>query len=225
MSAIIPAAGRGERMGNSVSKQFIKVKGIPILAYTIRIFEELKEINEIFLIIPPLEMELYLKEIIEKYNFKKVLKLIPGGSRRQDSVYNGLKEIREDTDIVVIHDAVRPFTDKDIIKESIDSAYMFGGAAAGVEVKDTVKMGSEDGFIYKTLDRSRLIFIQTPQAFKREILTKAYSMAYIDNIKGTDDASFVERLGYKIKIIKGSYKNIKITTPDDLIIAENFLEI
>ena len=222
--ALIAAAGFGKRMNAKISKLFIPIFGKPILAYTIEKFEQCNFIEKIYLIVNQEEGDFYSKDIILKYNFSKVQELIAGGETRQDSVYNGLKVLDPDTDIVAIHDGARPLIEETIIQESIEAAQEFGAAIAAIPLKDTVKRSGKDFFINETLNRQEIWRAQTPQTFKYSIILSAYHQAYKDKFFATDDAGIVERYGYKVKMIIGSEENIKITTPFDIIIAENFLK-
>jgi len=221
--ALIAAAGFGKRMNAKISKLFIPIFGKPILAYTIEKFEQCNFIEKIYLIVNQ-EEDFYSKDIILKYNFSKVQELIAGGETRQDSVYNGLKVLDPDTDIVAIHDGARPLIEETIIQESIEAAQEFGAAIAAIPLKDTVKRSGKDFFINETLNRQEIWRAQTPQTFKYSVILSAYHQAYKDKFFATDDAAIVERYGYKVKMIIGSEENIKITTPFDIIIAENFLK-
>ncbi|MGB9814255.1 MAG: 2-C-methyl-D-erythritol 4-phosphate cytidylyltransferase [Thermovenabulum sp.] len=223
VSAIIAAGGKGKRMNSAKSKQYLPLKGFPILYYTLTVFETLKEIDEIILVVGGQDVEFVKKEIINKYKFKKI-KVVEGGFERQDSVYNGLRSCAPQTDIVVIHDGVRPFITHKLILESIEAAKIYNAAGVAVPVKDTIKI-VEDGFIKTTPDRRKLFAIQTPQTFKYGLILEAHEAAKKEGFYGTDDAVLVERLGVKVKIIDGSYENIKITTPEDIIIAEAFLNL
>ncbi|MBI5043111.1 MAG: 2-C-methyl-D-erythritol 4-phosphate cytidylyltransferase [Nitrospirae bacterium] len=218
--ALIPAAGMGKRMAKDRQKQFLMFGDMPVLAHTLKVFEGVDEVNEIIIIVPRGEEEFCLAKIVEKYKIHKVTKVIAGGKERQDSVYNGLKLVPDDTAFVIVHDGVRPFVSRDVIKQSIEFAKRFDGVAAGVPAKDTIKRVSNDMFVEATMKRQHLWLIQTPQTFKYKIINEAYNKAYINDYYGTDDASLVERLGYKIKVIMDSYNNIKITTPEDMLFAE-----
>ena len=220
VTAIIPSAGKGKRMGHSIPKHYICLEERPILAYTIDIFEKCPDINQILVVVKSGEEEYCLKEIVEKYMFKKVLRIVIGGERRQDSVYHGIKELDEDTDIVVVHDGVRPFVPVGLISETIKSARYVDGVIAALPVKDTLKEVSSDGFIKSTPRREFMWSAQTPQTFKKRIIEEAFIRAYNDNFHGTDESSLIERIGGKVKIIEGSPENIKITTKEDLLLAE-----
>lgn len=218
--ALIPAAGMGKRMGKEGKKQFLLLGNMPVLAHTLKVFEGIDEVNEIIVIAPAGEEGFCLNEIVEKYRIHKVTKVVPGGKERQDSIYNGLRVVSNETACLIIHDGVRPFVSRDTIKKSIELSKEADGVIAGVPVKDTIKRVSKDMFVEATMNRSQLWHIQTPQAFKYKIINEAYNKAYLDNFRGTDDAALVERLGYKIRVIQDNYDNIKITTPDDMIFAE-----
>lgn len=221
ISAIVAAGGRGKRMNSSISKQFLKIKGHPILCYTLKIFESLNFLDEIVLVIGSNDKR-RAEEAINYYKFKKV-KIVEGGIERQNSVYNGLKELSPQTDIVVIHDGVRPFVTKKMIVESIKGAQKLGAVGVAVPVKDTIKVIGADSLIKDTPKRSNLRAIQTPQVFKYDLIMRAYEKAFEDGFYGTDDTVLVERLGHPVKLIDGSYENIKITTPEDILIAETFV--
>lgn len=217
--ALITAAGKGQRMQSVTPKQYLDLGGKPILAQTLTTFEKCPTINGIFVIVPPDQMDMVQKDIIEKYRFKKVLKVVRGGKTRQQSVYNGLKAIRSECSIIVVHDGVRPLISSRLITESVQAARKNGAAVVGVPARDTIKRAAV-GKKLKTLDRDEIWIAQTPQSFQFPLLMKAYQKAQQDNIQGTDDAFLVERLGHSITLITGDYSNIKITTPEDLALAE-----
>ncbi|MCK4240114.1 MAG: 2-C-methyl-D-erythritol 4-phosphate cytidylyltransferase [Candidatus Atribacteria bacterium] len=222
--ALIAAAGLGKRMNSKISKSFIPIFGKPILAYTLEKFEQCKLIEKICLIVNQEEKEFCSKNIILKYNFSKVQKIIDGGETRQDSVYNGLKALSPDVDIVVIHDGARPLVEETLIQDSIEAAQKNGAVIVAIPLKDTVKKSQKNFFIKETLNREEIWRAQTPQTFKYDMILSAYHQAYKDKFCATDDAAIVERYGHKVKMIIGSEENIKITTPFDIIIAENFLK-
>lgn len=223
-SVIIVAAGKGKRMSTDISKQFIKLNDKPILVYTIECFDKCEVIDDIVVVTSRDYMDYCKDEIIDKYEFKNDIKIIVGGKERQDSVYNGLKTIASNTDIVLIHDGVRPFIEQRHINNVIKSAYESDACVLGVKVKDTIKLSDNSGFVVSTPKRDNMWAIQTPQAFKYGLILEAYEHAIKDNFLGTDDSMLVERLGYKVKIEEGSYNNIKITTKDDLITAKIILD-
>jgi 2-C-methyl-D-erythritol 4-phosphate cytidylyltransferase len=225
VEALIVSAGKGHRFIEGKKKQFHLLAEKPVLAHTIDKFETCPLIHSILLVVGQEDMDYCLKEIIEKYQYKKISQIVPGGKRRQDSVRNGIEVLSKDAEIVVIHDGVRPFVTKEMIEDSIRSAIRFGAVVLAMPVKETIKMVQPDGTVLKTLDRESLWQIQTPQTFQVNVIKEAYHKATEDGFAGTDDASLVERLGIKVHILPGSYTNIKITTPEDLILANLFLEV
>lgn len=220
---VIVAAGTGSRMKKDINKQFIKLKNKEIVAHTIEIFYNSENIDDIVVVIREDEEEYFNKNIKEKYGFTNI-KVAHGGNERQDSVFNGIKMLKKECDVVLIHDGARPFVTDDIIKRSINKANEHNAIVVGVKVKDTIKVVSDNGNIVDTPNRSYLWAVQTPQVFKYDIITKAYEDAYNNNYYGTDDAMLVERIGYNVKMIEGSYNNIKITTQEDLEFGEQILK-
>ena len=221
---VIVAAGTGSRMKMGINKQFIKLNDKEIIAYTIEKFYQKTYIQDIVVVIKEEESEFFRNEIINKYKFEGV-KLAFGGNERQDSVYNGLKELDEKCNIVLIHDGARPFVSENIIENSIKEAIKNNAVVVGVPVKDTIKVVDNDNNISKTPDRSKLWAVQTPQTFDYKVLLNSYEDAFKDKFYGTDDAMLVERIGYKVKMIEGSYNNIKITTQEDLNIGAQILKV
>ncbi len=217
--ALITAAGKGQRMQSPIPKQYLSLGGKPILAQTLQVFEECTAIDGIYVIVPQDQMDMVQREIIEKYQFKKVLKVVRGGKIRQYSVWNGLKAIRSGCSIVVVHDGVRPLISRRLIAQSIEAAKKNGAAVVAVLARDTVKR-TVAGKKVQTLPREEIWLAQTPQTFQYPLLMNAYQKAHQDDILGTDDASLVERIGHPITLIMGDYSNIKITTPEDLVLAE-----
>ncbi|MGL5712444.1 MAG: 2-C-methyl-D-erythritol 4-phosphate cytidylyltransferase [Paraclostridium sp.] len=212
---IIVAAGSGSRMKRDINKQFIKLDGKEIIVHTIEKFYKNEDIDDIVIVIKESEEKYFVDNIINKYGFDNI-KLAYGGNERQDSVYSGIVKLNKNCDIVLVHDGARPFVNKSIIKNSISEAKENSAVVVGVPVKDTIKVVNKGGNIVDTPNRSMLWSVQTPQAFKYKIITKAYEDAYNNNYYGTDDAMLVERIGYTVKMIEGSYDNIKITTEEDL---------
>lgn len=208
-SVIIAAGGVGKRMGRK--KQFLPLAGSSVLEWTISAFKKVKAVSEIIIVVDYEEME----------RAKNLgVKVVAGGKERQDSVKNGMKVVSPDTDIVLIHDGARPLITIDIIDKAIRVAAEYGAAVVGVPAKDTIKRVGDDLFVKDTVDRNTIWQAQTPQAFKYEIITRALARS-----KGpaTDDSKLVEDLGIKVKMVMGSYENIKITMPEDLVIAESIL--
>lgn len=220
--AIILAGGKGKRMGANVSKQFIEVNEKPIIYYTIKSFEACKSIDEIILVLPKDEVDYFKENIMNKFNFN-ISSIIEGGKERQDSVYNALNSIH-DCDIVLIHDGARPFVSEKIIKDGIENARQYGAAAPGVMPKDTIKVRGNSGFSVETLNRSELVAIQTPQCFNFDIIKKCHEEVKSKNIPVTDDTMVVEIFGNKVFVYDGDYKNIKVTTKEDLIMCNEFLK-
>ena len=223
--ALIPAAGMGKRMGASINKQYLQLDGRPIVARTISIFEQSPCIDAIYLVIPEPEIPYCREHVVESGGFRKVVEIVPGGRERQNSVMNGLRAMRPhlaDDDVVVIHDGVRPLITPQLLQESIAVACSSDGALVAVPAKDTIKT-VRDGIVTGTPDRESLWQAQTPQSFRFGIIYAAHLAAEQDGFIGTDDASLVERRGGVVRIVRGDYKNIKITTPEDLVLAESFL--
>jgi len=215
---IVPAGGSGKRMGGTRSKQFIELAGMPILARTLKVFEKIRGIDGVVLVVPLSEIDFAKKEVVERYNLSRVRKVVAGGEERQDSVRNGLSVLERGSaaDLVMIHDAVRPFVTEEQILKSIDECRKHGAVTLGMAVTDTVKEVNEGGIVGRTVDRGALWLTQTPQTFRRSVIEEAYRRAYEDGFRGTDDASLVERIGIRVLMIPGSQENIKITTPRDL---------
>lgn len=218
ISAIIVAGGKGKRMGTNISKQFIIVNDKPILYYTLTKFLKCKAIDNIILVLPKDEIEYCEKEILEKYSLN-VNKVVEGGKERQESVYNGLKACA-DSDIVLIHDGARPFVSEKIINDGIRYAQEYGAAAPGVMPKDTIKVKDSDGFSIQTPNRKELVAVQTPQAFSWSTIMECHEKIKQAEIVVTDDTMVVEMYGHKVYLYEGDYNNIKVTTQEDLIIAE-----
>ncbi len=219
ISAVIVAAGKGRRMNSEINKMYMEIYRKPVLARTVQVFQDCDFINEIILVVGSHEIVYCKQNIVDFYEFDKVKTLVCGGEERQNSVYNGICEADKNCDIILIHDGARPFVKEDNIIDSINAACEYGAASVAVPVKDTIKIADMEGFAAETLDRSRLWSIQTPQAFKYRLICEAHAKAGDDGFIGTDDAVLVERLGYRLKLVMGSYDNIKITTKEDLALA------
>lgn len=221
--AVVPAAGLGKRFGPGANKPFLLLGGKPLIIWPLEVLESIPEIVEIIPALKPGDMEQGQK-FFEEYGLKKIKKIAPGGKERQDSVYNSLKLIQDKDSIVMIHDGVRPLVERGLIKNAIGGLADYDGVVLGVPVKDTIKE-VRDMVISKTLKRDSIWAIQTPQIFPYEVISKAYDRAMKEGTYSTDDSALVERYGGKVKIVMGSYRNIKITTPEDLHIAETLLKI
>lgn len=214
----------GRRMGGSMNKQYLLLDGKPILAHTLELFQQADCIDEICVVVPADEIEYCRTNVVEKYALKKVRQIVAGGAERQQSVLNGLRALAcQDEDVVLIHDGVRPFAPLAAVQRSIEAALAFDGALVAVPVKDTVKV-VEDGFVAATPPRETLWLAQTPQTFRYQVIRAAHERAAAEGFSGTDDTSLLERIGMNVHIVRGDYRNIKITTPEDLILAEAFLD-
>lgn len=215
----------GKRMGAGSNKQYLLLDGVPILAHTLRVFEQAPFISGVYIVSPEKEIPFCQTEVVERYGFSKVRAVVAGGSERQYSVLNGLNAMEgiDQDDLVLIHDGVRPFVPVGVLERAAAAADEFGGAVVAVPVKDTVKV-ARDGIITETPKREDLWLAQTPQAFRYGLIRAAYHAAAAEGFLGTDDASLMERQGWPLHIVMGDYRNIKITTPEDMVLAEAFLK-
>jgi 2-C-methyl-D-erythritol 4-phosphate cytidylyltransferase len=222
--ALIPAAGMGKRMGVAVNKQYLLLNGMPIVAHTLALFENAPFIDDVYLVIPEQEIPYCREHVVERYGFAKVRSIVPGGAERQNSVLNGLRSIADarDDDLVLIHDGVRPLVPVNVLERSVEMAAEHGAALVAVPAKDTVKIVT-DGIVRETPPRENIWLAQTPQTFTYGVIRAAHEAADAERFLGTDDAMLVERLGREVHIVLGDYRNIKITTPEDLVLAEAFL--
>lgn len=223
VSAIVAAGGSGTRMGAEKNKLFLNLCGIPVLVHTLLALEESSDIDEVIVSAREKDIEEILA-LTKEYNLKKVTAVVKGGSHRAASVKAALKAASKEADFVAVHDGARPLVDKETVKKTIEAAKKYKAAACGVRPKCTLKRADKNGFIVETVDRSEIYEIQTPQVFSKDLLMKAYDCAEEILEKATDDCSLVERLGEKIFITDGAYTNIKVTTPEDILIAEKILE-
>ncbi len=221
--ALVPAAGRGLRMGGSVPKQFLSLGGEPLIIQSLRTLQAAPVVDRIILAVPSADIEYCEKEIVSHYRFTKVIKVVAGGAERQDSVRHALAEVPSDTEIVLIHDAVRPFLTIRMITEVVAAARKEGAAIIALPMRDTVKQVRADGIIERTVDRAPLWLAQTPQAFRRDWIETAHGKAHAEGIRATDDAFLVEWLGHSVAVVEGSGENIKVTRPEDLVIGEAIL--
>lgn len=222
-TAIVLSAGQGRRMGTKVQKQYLEIEGKPVLYYSLYAFEQSPLIDEIILVVGENQQEYCEKEIISKYHISKVKRIVKGGAERYHSVWNGLQEVTEG--YVFIHDGARPFITRDIIRRAYEEVLQSKACVVGMPVKDTIKIADLQGYAESTPDRNLLWMIQTPQVFETTLIKEAYSRLMSQKeIHVTDDAMVVEQmLGSKVKLVEGSYENIKITTPEDLQIATLFV--
>ena len=223
-AAVVLAAGRGKRMESSVHKQYLLLHEKPVLYYALKAFEE-SPVQEIVLVVGKGEIEYCQKEIVEKYGFSKVRKIVSGGAERYNSVWNGLQQITEEDGFVYIHDGARPFVDDAMIERAYRCVEETKACVAGMPVKDTIKLSDGHGTAVKTPRRDLLWMIQTPQVFNIQLIKEAYRKLIDEKIENaTDDAMVVEQMmGHTVKLYPGAYENIKITTPEDLLVAEAFL--
>lgn len=221
--ALVPAAGRGLRMGGAVPKQFLTLGSQPLLVHALRVLEASPAIHEIILAVPATEREYCLNQVVVPHGFKKVSKIVSGGEHRQDSVRHALAEVDRETEIVLVHDAVRPFLTERMVQDVIEQAAKHGAAIVAIPMRDTVKEMGADGAVARTVDRRHLWLAQTPQAFRRDWLEEAHRKAQLEGIQATDDAHLVELLGRRVVVVEGSGENIKVTRPEDMIIGEAIL--
>ena len=224
-TAIVLAAGQGKRMHSKIQKQFMELGGIPVLCHSLRCFQESPQIRDIILVTGKEYVSWCKEEIVDKYGFSKVSAVVSGGKERYDSVYEGLCACKN-TDYVLIHDGARPFIDEAIIQRGLSAAAETGASVVGMPSKDTVKIADAEGNVSETPDRSRVWIVQTPQIFEYSLIYGAYTSIRTKDMTGiTDDAMVAEHeTGVKIRFSEGSYQNIKITTPEDLAVAEAFLK-
>ena len=222
-TALVLAAGQGKRMGTKIQKQYLELGNKPVLYYALRAFEDSPMIDEVILVVGEDQENYCREEIVSKYEFQKVTYILTGGAERYHSVWNGLQKVKEG--FVFIHDGARPFVTKEIIQRAYEEVVLCDACVVGMPVKDTIKVSDEEGFVKDTPDRSTLWMIQTPQVFRTSLVKEAYRQLMEQaEIRVTDDAMVVEQmLGRKVKLVLGSYENLKITTPEDIEIATSFL--
>jgi 2-C-methyl-D-erythritol 4-phosphate cytidylyltransferase len=217
--AIVVAAGAGQRMAAARAKQFLDLGGEPVVVHTLRAFERCAEVDEVILVLPETERAAFASQLAG-FGLRKIKHLVAGGHERQDSVANGLQLIQpQNTGMVIVHDGVRPLVTSEQISRTIQQAQRTGAAVSAVPATDTVKE-VEDHLVIKTLDRRRLYLVQTPQAFRADIIVAAYERARAEGLRATDDAALVEHCGFPVAVVEGTWQNVKITRPEDLILAE-----
>ena len=222
--AVVPAAGLGTRMGGNTPKQYLTIGNLPLLVYSLQVFQQLEEICEVILSVPASDREYCWRKIVQPFGLEKVTKVVAGGARRQDSVRNGLIAISDEPDGVLVHDGVRPFIDQGMVRNVIDCAGKTGAAVVAMPIHDTVKRVDPSGIIQETLKREELWQIQTPQVFRYDWLVEAHQQAQEHQWDVTDDAALIERMGYPVSVVEGSCFNIKVTKPDDLVFGKAILE-
>ncbi len=224
IAAIIVAGGSGKRMGTTIKKQFIKLKEKEVLAYTIEAFNNIDEISEIIVVTGKEDIEKVEAEIVQAYHLDKVSKIVAGGKERQDSVYNGLMAVNHEIEYVMIHDGARPFVSKEVLKRAIEKTIEHKATVVAVPVKDTIKViNANTQIVEATPAREKLWSVQTPQSFSKQLLIDAYQSAKEKGLQVTDDSMIVEAYGKTVSVVRGEYTNIKITTPEDLVIGESIL--
>lgn len=228
INVIIPAAGKGTRAEQGMNKVYKNICGRPLLVHSVLPFFTIPQVTSIIFVISIEDLGLFERLVLNDPDIrtnKERVKFITGGRTRQESVLNGLKMIEDNADLVAVHDGARPLANIDLIKETFNLANKNGAACLGVKVKDTIKQIRIDSLSVKnTLNRDELVAVQTPQVFKKDILIDSYNRSILKNIQGSDDSTLVERAGHIVSIVLGSYENIKVTTPEDFIIAERLLK-
>lgn len=223
ISAIIVAGGSGSRMGTATKKQYLKVKGKEILVHTVERFNNMPEIQEVIVVTGKEDITYVEKLLKEDYRLDKVVHIVEGGKERQDSVYNGIKVVNEKAEYLVVHDGARPLITPEVVLRGLSMAYANKASIVAVPVKDTIKIVDKEGKVETTPNRDTLWSIQTPQIFEKELIVRAHEYAKAHRLQATDDSMLVEAIGVPVYIVEGSYSNIKITTPEDLVMAENML--
>ncbi len=223
ISVIVAAAGRGSRMKRAENKVFLPLLGKPILQYSIEAFLGRSDVAEVIVICAAHETE-EMESLVRVYRQEKPVKVVIGGSERQYSVANALRAVDKGCELILVHDGARPLVTDKVVQSVIDSARAHRAAIAAVPVKDTIKTVDAKGMVIDTPPRSTLYAVQTPQGFETQLLFDAYARAEKDGFLGTDDASLVERLGVRVVVAEGDYQNIKITTPEDLVVGEALLK-
>jgi len=225
LRVVIAAAGIGSRMGSKINKQYLNLNSRPILTYSLNVFEDFKAVDEIVIVAHAREVEYCEKEVVKKYGYRKISRVIAGGEMRQDSVWAGLQCLDKNSEYVAVHDGARPLFTSHLLESLLGEAREWGAAIPGVAARDTMKMLDRDGFVTMTLDRSSVVSIQTPQIFSFPELYQAYANAFDEGYMSTDDAALFEKYIGRVKIVPGEYRNIKITTPEDLVIAASLIDM
>ncbi|HXV69197.1 MAG TPA: 2-C-methyl-D-erythritol 4-phosphate cytidylyltransferase [Nitrospira sp.] len=218
--ALVPAAGRGLRMGGSVPKQYLAIGGLPLVVHSLRVLQTSSSIDAVVLAVPESDIAYCQSDIVKAHGFSKVIKVVAGGAERQDSVRLALAAVERDTEIVLVHDAVRPFLTHSMVTDVVTAARATGAAIIALPMRDTVKQVGACHLIERTVDRSSLWLAQTPQAFRRAWLAEAHDKARLEGVRATDDAYLIEWSGRPVAVVEGSGDNIKVTRPEDMIIGE-----
>jgi 2-C-methyl-D-erythritol 4-phosphate cytidylyltransferase len=223
VGVVIAAGGRGRRFGGGTPKQFLRLNGVPILQRSIELFDSFPSVNEIVVVSPRNEIS-RVERLLGRMGSGKILTIVAGGRERQDSVWNGLNAFVGKPHVVLVHDAVRPLVSRKTIAAVIASTVRYRAAVVGVRIVDTIKLEGREGFYIRTLERNKLWAVQTPQGFRFDLLVSAHKAARRSSYLGTDEASLLERLRIPVRIVEGDSRNIKITTPEDLRLAEMWLK-
>ncbi len=210
-------------MGRAVPKQFLSLGGEPLVIHSLRVLQAARTVDEIILAVPEADLDYCASELVRQHGFSKVKNVVPGGRERQDSVRNALEQVPEDAEIVLVHDAVRPFLTEQMVNDVIAAAGKHGAAIIALPMRDTVKEVGPDHVIQRTIDRRPLWLAQTPQAFRRQWVQEAHRKAHAEGVHATDDAFLIEWLGHSVAVVEGSGENIKVTRPEDLVIGEAIL--
>ena len=224
VEVIIAAGGTGRRFGEGQPKQFYLLKGKPILSWAIGRFEECVLVDRIILAVPRGMGKYTRQHVLSPFGYKKVKTVVEGGKERRDSVLQGLNMLETDTDTVLVHDGVRPIISEELIRKVIQATQRWEAVVPGLPLRETIKQVGRDNLVSWTLDRKSIYLIQTPQGFKKDLICRAYAQVKKRGWVASDDASLVEKLGAKVKMIPGEETNIKITSPQDLVLSELFLE-
>ncbi|WP_053984916.1 2-C-methyl-D-erythritol 4-phosphate cytidylyltransferase [Niameybacter massiliensis] len=223
IAAVIVAGGSGSRMGTKVKKQYLKLKGKEILTHTVERFSTIAQIEEIIVVTGEEDIEYVTTLLRDTYKIKKVKAVVAGGKERQDSCWNGISNVSEEMDYIMVHDGARPLISEAVINASIEKVKECRACIVAVPVKDTIKQADQEGKIINTPRRETLWAVQTPQVFEKGLLINAYQEAYEKALQVTDDSMIVEAFGEAVHIVQGEYTNIKITTPEDLLLAERLI--
>ena len=221
--ALVPAAGRGLRMGGAIPKQFLALGGEPLVVHSLRVLQQSPVIDEIILAVPQADLDYCLNDLAVRFGFSKIRRVVAGGKERQDSVRHALEHVPVDTQTVVVHDAVRPFLTAQMVADVVEAAQRVGGAIIALPMRDTVKQVGLEKHIERTVDRTPLWLAQTPQAFRRDWLLQVHRKAHAEGVHATDDAFLFEWAGHPVVVVEGSGENIKVTRPEDMIIGEAIL--
>ncbi len=221
--AVLPAAGKGLRMGGAVPKQFLALGGEPLVVHSLRVFEASSVVDQIILAVPQSDLDYCLNHLIPRSGFTKITKVVAGGKERQDSVRHALEHVPNETEIVVVHDAVRPFLTERMVSDVVEAARRVGGAIAALPMRDTVKQVGAQGYVERTVDRRPLWLAQTPQAFRFDRLLAVHRKAHAEGVHATDDAFLFEWAGHPVVVVEGSGENIKVTRPEDIVVGEAIL--